>query len=89
MQWLARYKRLLSVRVGPVHLWNKGFFALIKIFEKSILKILKRGCRTQYDLIISSLSLAEVPSAHRFASLTIIVYVKQFLKLYKMLIDSI
>ena len=74
MQWLARYKRSISVRgtpgrAGPVHLknrfyvYNKGFFAWMKIFEKSILKILKRGCRTQHDLSISSLSLAEAPSA--------------------------
>ena len=34
----------------------------MKILEKSMLKILKRGCRTQYDLSISSLSLVEAPS---------------------------
>ena len=35
---------------------------MVKIFEKSILKILKRGCRTQSDLSISSLTLVEAPS---------------------------
>ena len=55
--------RSVSGRVGPVNLKN-GFyvqnerFFVLKIFEKSILKVLKRGCRTEDDLSISSLSLA-------------------------------
>ena len=35
----------------------------MQIFEKSILKLLKHGCRTQYDLSIISLSLAGALSA--------------------------
>ena len=69
-------------RVGPVHfkngfyVQNKGFFALVQNFEKSVLKLLKRGCQTHYDLSISLLGLRRYLRCLRFASLAIMEFFK-------------
>ena len=59
----------VTVKGAPLRSGGAFGISASQIFEKSIFKLLKRGCRTQYDLSISSLSLAIIQNISNYTLL--------------------